>query len=52
MIGDSPDTDILGGLGAGLRTIWVSHGREWQHRNAAPHHTVPRVLDAFPLLRG
>jgi len=29
MVGDSPESDIGGGYGAGLRTAWVTLGREW-----------------------
>ncbi|MEU9149374.1 HAD-IA family hydrolase [Streptomyces sp. NPDC048417] len=29
MVGDNPDTDIAGGRMAGLRTAWVTAGREW-----------------------
>ncbi|MFE2727079.1 HAD family hydrolase [Kitasatospora sp. NPDC059327] len=29
MIGDNADLDVAGGRAAGLRTIWISHGRVW-----------------------
>jgi putative hydrolase of the HAD superfamily len=29
MVGDNSDSDIGGGVGAGLRTGWVALGREW-----------------------
>ncbi|MEE1821240.1 HAD hydrolase-like protein [Streptomyces sp. BE20] len=29
MIGDNADLDVAGGRKAGLRTVWISHGRDW-----------------------
>ncbi|MET9253263.1 HAD family hydrolase [Streptomyces sp. NPDC003717] len=29
MVGDNPETDVAGARAAGLRTLWVGHGREW-----------------------
>ncbi|WP_330279169.1 HAD hydrolase-like protein [Streptomyces sp. NBC_00569] len=29
MGGDNPATDTGGAKAAGLRTLWVAHGREW-----------------------
>jgi putative hydrolase of the HAD superfamily len=29
MVGDSAEADIVGGAGAGLRTAWVTLGRDW-----------------------
>ncbi|MFJ4672803.1 HAD family hydrolase [Kitasatospora purpeofusca] len=29
MIGDNADLDVAGGRQAGLRTVWISHGRSW-----------------------
>jgi len=36
MTGDGPDTDIAGGKNAGLRTIWVSRGRQWSEDSYQP----------------
>jgi FMN phosphatase YigB (HAD superfamily) len=36
MVGDHPSADISGGCAAGLRTGWVSLGREWPDEMAAP----------------
>jgi putative hydrolase of the HAD superfamily len=30
VLGDDPVLDVQGGRDAGLRTVWVSHGRSWQ----------------------
>jgi len=46
MIGDNPETDIVGGYKAGLRTIWV-RGRPWPAELSAPHHTVDDVTEAI-----
>ncbi|WP_425246186.1 HAD family hydrolase [Streptomyces sp. NEAU-NA10] len=49
MTGDNPETDIHGGHGAGLRTIWVA-GRPWPEELAVPHHTVTDVTEAVDYL--
>ncbi|MFF4902860.1 HAD family hydrolase [Streptomyces sp. NPDC001068] len=49
MTGDNPETDIVGGYRAGLRTIWVKD-RPWPEGLAAPHHTVDDVTDAIDYL--
>jgi FMN phosphatase YigB (HAD superfamily) len=36
MIGDSPQADIEGGRAAGLATIWMTRGREWDSSPFAP----------------
>jgi putative hydrolase of the HAD superfamily len=36
MVGDSPHADIEGGRAAGLATIWMSRGREWDSSSFAP----------------
>ncbi|MFE0454847.1 HAD family hydrolase [Streptomyces sp. NPDC058914] len=45
MTGDHPESDIQGGHGAGLRTIWVA-GRPWPRDLRVPHHTVADVTEA------
>lgn len=51
MTGDNPETDIVGGNDAGLRTIWVT-GRPWPDGLVTPHHTVDDVVDAIGYLLG
>ncbi|MFJ7589563.1 HAD family hydrolase [Streptomyces sp. NPDC097617] len=51
MVGDDLDADVRGGSQAGLRTVWVSGGRERPPTGPMPDHTVPTVLDAVDLLR-
>jgi len=44
MIGDAPDADIAGGRNAGLRTVWMRRGREWNSVLPMPD----RVADDIP----
>ena len=36
MVGDAPHADIEGGRAAGLATIWISRGRDWDSSSLAP----------------
>ncbi|MFF2549072.1 HAD family hydrolase [Kitasatospora sp. NPDC058063] len=51
MIGDNADLDVTGGRTAGLRTVWVSHGRPWPG-GAEPDYIALDVLDALKHVRG
>ncbi|MFJ2781562.1 HAD-IA family hydrolase [Kitasatospora sp. NPDC087315] len=46
MIGDNADLDIVGGRNAGLRTIWISHGRDWPG-GAEPDFIARTAIEAF-----
>jgi FMN phosphatase YigB (HAD superfamily) len=53
MVGDTADIDILGGIAAGLRTIWMARGRAWNVTAYAPDivandipEAVHRILEA------
>lgn len=53
MVGDHPTADISGGRAAGLRTGWVSRGKDWPIDIAAPDlsaATAAEVIDAVVLL--
>ncbi|MEU2774015.1 HAD-IA family hydrolase [Streptomyces sp. NPDC007162] len=50
MVGDNPVNDIAGGHSAGLRTIWIGHGRSWPAGDSGPDHTVSHVRAAIDLL--
>jgi HAD superfamily hydrolase (TIGR01549 family) len=50
MVGDSPEADIAGGLEAGLRTIWMSRGREWIDLNYSPEFTVSSIPAAVEII--
>lgn len=45
MVGDSPEMDVVGGCEAGLRTVWVSHGRSWPAHLPPPHGTIEEIRD-------
>ncbi|MFI9332641.1 HAD-IA family hydrolase [Kitasatospora sp. NPDC052868] len=51
MIGDNAKLDIVGGRGAGLRTVWVSHGRPWPG-GTEPDYIAQDVLAAVAHVRG
>ncbi|MFE3875453.1 HAD hydrolase-like protein [Kitasatospora sp. NPDC059146] len=51
MIGDNAELDIVGGRGAGLRTIWISHGRPWPG-GPEPDFIAETALDALAHARG
>ena len=46
MVGDTPEIDILGGIKAGLRTIWMARGREWGTTGYGPDIIVNDVAEA------
>lgn len=57
-VGDDATLDVLGGLGAGMQTVWVNrHGEAWAHAQQ-PHvtvstlHTLCELLAEVPVRRG
>lgn len=53
LVGDHPTADISGGRAAGLRTGWVSRGKDWPIGIAVPDlsaATAAEVIDAVVLL--
>jgi len=52
MVGDSADTDIAGGRAAGLRTVWLDHGRVWERPDFAPDAVVATIDDAVRHITG
>ncbi len=50
MVGDSPEADIAGGIGAGLRTIWMSRGRKWGTLDYSPEFTALSIPEAVELI--
>jgi len=52
-VGDRPDKDVAGAMGAGLRAIRVRTG-EWSGRSdePSPWRSVPTVVDAIDVLLG
>lgn len=49
-VGDNPVTDIDGARAFGMRTAWVSRGREFPADLRAPDHVVERVTDLRGML--
>ena len=50
MVGDSPEADVGGGAGVGLRTIWMSRGRQWGFPDFSPEFTVGSIPDAAAII--
>ena len=49
-VGDDPALDVLGGLAAGMQTVWVNReGRDWCH-DAQPHASVQDLQQLCVLL--
>lgn len=51
MIGDAPDADIAGGRNAGLRTVWMRRGREWDSALPLPDGIADGISAAGKALR-
>jgi HAD superfamily hydrolase (TIGR01549 family) len=53
MVGDSPSADVAGGRAAGLATIWMSRGREWDHSQLPPpDFEVSTIAEAVVVILG
>jgi len=50
MVGDMPDKDVAGGLAAGLRTIWLPHGRELGADDPRPEFTASTIGEAIAII--
>lgn len=50
MVGNGATSDIAGGKAAGLRTIWIRHGKDWPEGVDEPDHVVDDVIEAFDLI--
>jgi FMN phosphatase YigB (HAD superfamily) len=50
MVGDTAEIDILGGIGAGLRTIWMARDRPWTAREYVPELMAGDVAEAARLI--
>ena len=50
-VGDHPETDVVGAIGAGLRTAWMNTGGvEWPDHLPAPDATVASITELRDLL--
>lgn len=52
MVGDSPEADVAGGTAAGLRTVWLTRGREWDAALPPPDAAVTTVGEGVTVLLG
>ncbi len=50
MVGDNLEADIAGGIGAGLRTVWLHRGRPLDVADPQPDHLCDSMADALKLL--
>lgn len=50
MVGDSLASDIAGGRGVGLRTIWLPLGRELEEGGPRPDHTADSMTQALRMI--
>lgn len=51
-VGDDAALDVLGGLNAGMQTVWVNRGEQaWTHDTARPHATVTDMAQLCALLQ-
>ena len=52
-VGDDAALDVLGGLHAGMQTVWVNRAsQDWSHEPARPHATVADMAQLCALLAG
>ena len=49
-VGDNSEHDILGAIGVGMRTAWMSLGREWEIESARPDYVLNAVWEAEGLV--
>lgn len=52
MVGDNPDSDILGGLNAGLDTCWLNIHNKIAPEGITPHYQVSSLVELEDLLAG
>jgi len=46
MIGDNPDSDIAAAHAAGIRSVWLRHGRSWPREDFAPTYVADSFAEA------
>ncbi len=50
MVGDNPVADIGGAHASGLRSVWLRHGRSWDHEHGAPDLQADSLAEAVELI--
>ncbi len=49
-VGDNSEHDILGAIGVGMRTAWMSLGRKWEIVSACPDYSLNAVWEVDELV--
>lgn len=49
MVGDNPNTDILGGLKTGIDTVWIEHGNR-ELGDVKPTYTINRLRELLQVI--
>ena len=52
MVGDNPDSDILGGINAGFDTCWLNSSNKPAPEGVIPLYTVASLLELQQWLEG
>ncbi|MBN6030628.1 pyrimidine 5'-nucleotidase [Pantoea ananatis] len=52
MVGDTPESDILGGMNAGVKTCWIDHGSRPLPESIKPDWRVNTLSELEALLKG
>ncbi len=50
MVGDNPQSDILGGINAGFDTCWFNHQNQPQPVNITPTYQVATLIELEKIL--
>lgn len=50
VVGDNPEADVRGGYELGLSTIWLRHGRKWNHASYSPTKAADTLEAALDML--
>jgi putative hydrolase of the HAD superfamily len=50
-VGDNPQNDVAGAIGAGMRAVWVERDLAWPAELAHPSHSVRSMTELRALLR-
>ena len=51
-VGDNPELDIAGAAAVGMRTAWMSLGRQWPLASVTPDHTLDHVWQVRDIVLG
>lgn len=51
-VGDNPDTDISGAYAVGLKSAWISLGRNWERDGYGPDYVISHVSEVRNIVLG